>query len=399
MAVGCVSVTILPVVLPSGVPGQPYSQTLTTDGLAPEVFSLVGTLPPGLTLSGAVLSGVPTTTGTYAFTVNVVDLAACTGTRSYSLQIRSLGAAMVTGSGVGTEALVRLLDAAGNVPADYPGPTELRPFPELTTGVRVAQGDVTGDGVPDTIAATGPGGGSHVVVFDGLSGVVVRDFWAFEYHSGGGAFVAAGDVNRDGVADITVSQGYGPARVRVFNGVNLAVLHDLSPTELGVSGVRVASGDVDGDGHADMILGSGPEAVPVVRVYSGANGALLRNLTTFGGSLPGGVFVAAGDINGDGLADIITGAGEGTAPLVQVFDGGTLAELRSFMAFDPSFLGGVRVASVDLSGDGKAEIIASVGSGAPPVVLVFDGATGTATASFLAYAPGMVGGVYVGAGR
>jgi hypothetical protein len=399
MAVGCAPVTILPATLPGGLVGQTYSQTLTTDGLSPEVFSIVGALPPGLTLSGAVISGVPTTSGTYSFAVDVDDFAGCAGARNYTVTILSAGAALVTGSGVRADALVRLFDAAGQLPSNYAGPTSLTPYPGLTTGVRVTQGDVTGDGVPETITAPGPGGGSRVIVHDGLTGAVVRDFWAFDYYSGGGAFVAAGDLTQDGIADIVVAQGWGPARVRVFNGANLALLRDMSPTALGTSGVRVAAGDVDGDGSADLVLGSGVGAVPVIQVYSGASGALLRNLTTFAGSLPGGLFVAAADVSGDGLADIVAGAGEGTAPRVQVFDAVTSAEIRSFLAFSPTLVAGVRVAGVDLNGDGRAEILTSGGDGAGPEVRIYDGQSGLLSVTFLAYTPSMTGGVYVGAGR
>ncbi len=85
--------------------------------------------------------------------------------------------------------------------------------------------------------------------------------------------------------------------------------------------------------------------------------------------------MSAGDIDGDGKADVITG---GTAPArgphVKVFDG-TGAVLQSFLAYDPSFAGGVTVSSVDVTGDGKADIITSsqVNGVQPPKA--FDGTT------------------------
>jgi hypothetical protein len=399
MAVGCVTVNILPTTLPTAIQFRSYTQALTSDGLEPVVFTVNGVLPAGLQLVGSDLTGIPQTTGTFTFGIDAIDFAGCTGTRNYTLTVRNLGASLVTGSGAGMEAVVRLLDGTGQPPADYTGPTELTPYPELTMGVRVAQGDVNGDGTPETITTPGPGGGSRVRVFDGQTGTMLRDFFAFEYYSGGGAYVAAGDVNDDGLADIIVAQGWGAPRVRVYNAVDLSVLYDLSPAELGSAGIRVAVGDVDNDGHADIVLGSGPEAAPVVQVYSGATGTLLRDLTGFEAALPGGVYVAAGDVDGDGQADIVTGVGEGLTPRVRVFSGATLAELRSFPVFAPEFRGGVRVASVDLNGDGKAEVIVGAGPGSAPEVCIFDGATGTMTTSFLVYPAGFEGGVYIGAGR
>ena len=61
---------------PGGGRRRAYSDTLTaTGGTTPYTWSVnAGTLPPGLTLSAAgVLSGTPTTTGSYPFTVNVID--------------------------------------------------------------------------------------------------------------------------------------------------------------------------------------------------------------------------------------------------------------------------------------------------------------------------------------
>ena len=53
--------------------------------------------------------------------------------------------------------------------------------------------------------------------------------------------------------------------------------------------------------------------------------------------------MGADDLNGDGKAEITTGVGLGAGPHVKRFDGQTGAELSSFFAFSPTFLGGVNV--------------------------------------------------------
>src|SRR4051812_2468817 len=62
------------------------------------------------------------------------------------------------------------------------------------------------------------------------------------------------------------------------------------------------------------------------------------------GVFTGGVSVAAGDVNGDGILDLITGAGPDGGPHVKVISGATGQQLNSFYAYEPGFTGGVFVA-------------------------------------------------------
>src|SRR5262249_45460189 len=129
-------------------------------------------------------------------------------------------------------------------------------------------------------------------------------------------------------------------------------------------GVYVACGDVDGDGLADVITGAGAGA-PFVRAFSLAGGTVtqIASFTAYDAPFAGGVRVAAGDVNGDGVAEIVTGAGPGGGPHVRVFSlsGGSPLELASFYAYDPAYAGGVFVAAGDVNGDGRAEVV----TGAP----------------------------------
>ena len=157
--------------------------------------------------------------------------------------------------------------------------------------------------------------------------------------------------------------------------------------------MRVAAGDVNGDGRADIITGAGPGGGPHVKVFNGVNSGLLKSFFAFSASLTGGVYVAAGDVNGDGKADIVAGAGPGGGPNVSVFDGGSNQLLHSFFAFGPGFTGGVRVAAGDVNGDGKADIITGAGPGGGPHVIVFDSQNRNVLHSFFAYDPSFHGGV------
>lgn len=145
------------------------------------------------------------------------------------------------------------------------------------------------------------------------------------------------------------------------------------------SGVRIATGDVNGDGAADLITAPGARGRALVEVFSGIDGHRLMRFRAFVGSFHAGVYVAAGDVDGDGHADIIAGAGEGGRPLVRVFSGMTGARIGQFFARSQRARTGVRVAAGDMDGDGRAEIATAGGPRARPVITIFH-RDGSATA-------------------
>ena len=191
--------------------------------------------------------------------------------------------------------------------------------------------------------------------------------------------------------------GFAPV-VRVFNyrtGVEISRFLAFDVGFLG--GVQTATGDINGDGTPDIIAAAGPGAGPHVKVFDGLTGAEIRSFFAYDPTFRGGVLVASGDVDGDGFDDIITGAMSSAAPHVKVFSGRTGQEIQSFFAFDQSITTGVRVASADINGDGRADIVASTGEGTPARVRAFDGTT-LALLSDLSVFDGYVGGVYVSAG-
>lgn len=265
-------------------------------------------------------------------------------------------------------------------------------------GVRVATGDVNGDGIEDIITAPGPGGGPHVKVFNSVNGQLLYSFFAYASTFTGGVFVAAGDVNGDGKADIITGAGAGGGpHVRVFSGANGSELASFFPYPTNFTGgVSVAAGDVDGDGKADVVTGAGRGGGPLVRTFKGGTWANLQTFYAYSPSFTGGVSVAAGDINGDGKADIITGAGAGGGPHVQVFSGANLQVLRSCFAYSTSFSGGVSVSCADQDGDGKADLLVAGGAGAANPARALSGLTLSQIRTYSPFDLSFLGGCYVG---
>ena len=264
------------------------------------------------------------------------------------------------------------------------------------------------------VVGAGEGGNPRVRVFDAATGAqlpgALGSFFAFTPGFRGGVNVAAGDVNGDGYEDVIVAAGRGSPHVRVFSGLNGAeLLHFVAYDPVFQGGVRVAAADFNLDGLAEIITAAGPGGRPRVRIFDGTGnpfvGDISNNFLAFAPSFAGGVFVAAGDIDGDGVPDVVAGADADASfgPQVKAISGKTGAVILSFFAYSASFRGGVRVAAADVTGDGIADVITAAGPapGSQPLVRSFsiDEQPSGPLANFHPYPATFRGGVYVGATR
>jgi hypothetical protein len=197
------------------------------------------------------------------------------------------------------------------------------------------------------------------------TGSTLNDFTAVGADAGGGPEVT--------ITFPSVPQNTSPSYISFF-------AYDVKFT----GGVRVAIGDVNGDSVPDIITAAGPGGSPHIKVFTlnlatlTVNPVPISQFYAFSQpSFKGGVYVAAGDTNNDGFADVIVGAGETGGPRVEVYGGSatgvnTTAPLNNFFAYAPKFNGGVVVTAGQRNGNLGDEVIVAPASKAGYNIKSFD---------------------------
>jgi len=263
------------------------------------------------------------------------------------------------------------------------------PFTDYIGAISLKFADVNGDGVQDLIVGAGVGGGPRLVILDGASSyqTVLADWMAFDESFRGGISIGTGDVNGDGITDIVVGAGAGGGpHVKIFSFANsqIVTIGEFMAYSTDFSGgVNVAVGDLDGDGRAEIVTGAGEGGGSHVRIIDGRSLATVREFFAYDGAFLSGVNVAIGDVTGDGNADIITSPGAGAGPLVRVWNGNNLQMESEFFAYDANFLGGVRVSVGHVPGHDPLAIITAPGATGGSHIRGFDSSGASLFEEFL----------------
>lgn len=303
---------------------------------------------------------------------------------------------------------VSVLGASGGAPF-----RSYVPFGAAATGnVTIASGDLVGDSRAEIVAALVTPAGAHVKVLDSQSGATVASLFPFGSAAVSAVVVATGDIDGDGHRDL-IASATTPEGTRV-QGIALdgSVLASFFVVEPGIAaGASLAAGDLDGNGLAEIVLGTGPTQAPApprpgpeqhVAVFDRA-GRTIGRFAAYAGRFQGSVRVATGDVAGTSRPEMVTAPGPGTPTEIGIYGDQWVAErdrnnrIGTFLAFEPSFLGGATVALGDIDGDARLEIVVGAGPGRRPEVRVFE-PSGRRISSFRAFDAPYEAGISVAAG-
>jgi hypothetical protein len=309
--------------------------------------------------------------------------------------------------------------------------------------VRVAIGDFNADGILDTVLVTGPGTKTMMAVVNGKDGSILvpptDPFGDANFTFGG--FVTAGDIDHDGRAEWVVTPELrGGPRVVIFRLLADGTFDITSPGQpslvanfFGIGdpgfrdGDRPALGDINGDGILDVFSIAAFDGGPRTAIYDGKDVLGARAAGRDPAKLVGDFFaapsgqdegrggrsIAVGDVNGDGVADLIVTGDNllGTGNQIVIFSGADLiagkfpgfgaTPIANFTVGGQSGSALLSVATVNADGDARADLAIGSGAGQASLVKVYlgkdlSGTTEPVSTSLDPFGTATLNGVFVG---
>lgn len=196
--------------------------------------------------------------------------------------------------------------------------------------------------------------------------------------------------------ETVIAAGYGGGpHVKVADEQNRTVASFFAYDTNFRGGAEVDTGDIDGDGIDEIITGAGKGGGPHIRIFS-HNGVLLKQFFAYSKEDRSGVRASIGDVDGDGKAEVVTVPLAGNAAPVKIFDLNG-KELSSFYAYGDKYKDGHDIGVGDVNNDGTDEIVTGPGKGSGPHIRIFNG-SGVRLQSYFVYDLDNRGGVRVAVG-
>jgi hypothetical protein len=210
--------------------------------------------------------------------------------------------------------------------------------------------DVDSDGKRDLVYT------SKGKVFLQFANGTKREFTPYRGFTGNLNFVV-GQMDRDTPHEIAVVQASGAVpQVKVFDidAKERFAWYPYSRSFKG--GASIALGDWDGDGLREIVVAAGFGGGPHIRSYKTDGKDWRGSFFAYPAAQRAGAFIALGDIEADGKAELLVGSGPGLPPSVRLFDA-KQQRVSEVVIGNAPVKDGVQIRAADLDGDGKAELL------------------------------------------
>lgn len=263
---------------------------------------------------------------------------------------------------------VRVFTKRGNLKASFFAFDE-----RLRNGVTVSACDVDGDGYDEIVTAQGAGALPEIRIFE-ASGKLKNKFMALDGRFQGGVNVSCGDLDGDGVSEAVVAaQTGGGPHVMVFSLEGTPQVNFFAYDQNFRGGINVTTIDMNGDGRDEIVTGPqvGAPHIQIFQIFPDRIKRVSPGFYAFSSGYRGGVDVDGADIDGDGRKEILVGAGLNHEPRVKIFNNKE-QQLKEFLAFNPWAHVGVHVAGGDVDNDGIDEIMVVPRANGGPHVRVIE---------------------------
>ena len=263
----------------------------------------------------------------------------------------------------------------------------------LKPGVKFFAGDVNGDGLEELVVAASKNEEPKIKIYN-HQGVFISEFLAMDKNFRGGLNISLEDLDNNGLEEIIVTPASaGRLEVKVFDYQGSLKNQFFVAGNNLRGGLNVAAGDLDGKGQKQIVVAFGLELEPQVRIFN-SHGNLLGVFLAYEKNFRGGVNLAVANLDGRkdrGKEEIVVAPGPGRQPQIKVFDNHGRVK-KSFLGYNSNWVNGVHVAAGDINSDGLSEIILSAYPGGAPHVRIFS-EKGIIIESFYTYPENFSGGI------
>lgn len=209
--------------------------------------------------------------------------------------------------------------------------------------------------------------GAFLRFVDARGNRVRNGFFVFEEGFAGEARIWRGDLNGEtGLEKISTEDG----KMDIFNSRGEYWYNDYPFGVEYLGGINVAVGELNNEGKINLVVA--PASGGTVNLYNYYGALLQQGFYPLGRKYRGSFSPAIGQVQ-VGPGNILLGVGKGRAAEVLIYGNNLTKLIRRFYPYEKSFTGGVKVAAGDVNGDGLDEIITVPMSGRRSLVRVFNG--------------------------